>query len=319
MLNEDQISDVPCTICGSAQKTVLYELRDHEYHTTEQTFPLNRCLDCGCFYLSPRPNDKSLSIIYPKNYLNFQVDNAKETLVRRVSNRIQAMRIKQTIQKYQANSSIRVLDVGCGDGFMLDRIREAFPDALTYGVEPSSHGASIAGRKHQVFNGRFEDYQITEPFDIIISSHVIEHISNPVLFLKKIGDGLTPGGISIIDTPNIDCFQYRLFGKHWGGFHSPRHWTLFTPHTLGNVAERADFEIIETLLLPINTFWIWSIHSLLYEKLWLRKFADTFFHTVDCVSKPSIYYFILLSLCELLERVTSPLGLGQIRCILKRV
>lgn len=61
------------------------------------------------------------------------------------------------------------------------------------------------------------------------------------------------------------------------------------------------------------------IHSYLYRRNH-KWFADTFFHTSDCLKKKSLYYFILLCVCEILERIRKLFGgqLGQLRAIFKK-
>ena len=131
---------------------------------------------------------------------------------------------------------------------------------------------------------------------------------------------LKDDGVIIIDTPNIDCGQARLFGKDWGGIHAPRHWVLFDLGTLRETARRAGLKTLEIEQLPINTFWIWSMHSYLYRRPRWRTFADRWFDPIACVSSPSLYYFGLMVFAELLERASKVLGLGvgQQRAIFAR-
>jgi hypothetical protein len=59
------------------------------------------CEDCGAKYLSPRPNLKSLDIIYPDTYNNFSTsESTEQSYVRKISNAIQASRIKSLVKKY---------------------------------------------------------------------------------------------------------------------------------------------------------------------------------------------------------------------------
>lgn len=320
-LKKNQISEVDCPLCGYAKKIKMFEVSDHEYKTTDDKFTLNKCIKCEMVYLSPRPNLKSLEIIYPKNYNNFHTDDTKESYVRTISNKLQAKRLKSLIDKYIRRSYFNVLDVGCGDGFVLDRIKDVYPNAQTYGVEPNSVAARRASKKHKIFTGIIEDYNTEKKFDLIVSSHVVEHVEKPLIFLKKLKKFLADDGVMIIDTPNIDCFQFKLFNKNWGGIHAPRHWTLFDLKTMAYLAEKTDLQVIKIQQLPINSFWVWSIHSWLYHKPKLKNFSDKYFNTIDCVSGKSIYYLMLMIFAEVIERITGffGLGLGQQRAILKKI
>lgn len=322
-LTAEMISVVKCPLCNSSAYSKMFDTFDHEYETTDIRFPLVECIDCGAKYLSPRPNLKSLDIIYPATYSNFSTsESTDQSYVRKISNFIQSTRIKSLLKKYHPDAGLRplnILDVGCGDGNILDRIKSVFPETNTFGIEPNAKASALASKRHVIFEGVFEDYKSDVAFDLIFSSHVIEHVESPIVFLEKIYHALKDGGIAVIDTPNIDCMQYRIFSKNWGGLHSPRHWTLFDRKTLAASARKAGFKVLTIIEMPINTFWIWSFHSYLYSK-GKRTFADNFFGVKDCVSKKSLYYLFVMVLAEFLDRVTGlfGLGLGQQRAVLKK-
>jgi len=316
MLDLKQIQQTDCPVCEGKNFILKHYLRDHEYQTIEQDFPVNKCSSCGVFFLSPRPNELAFNIIYPDSYANYRTNETKTSYVRKISNSIQTRRVRRILERFGLRDDFNVLDVGCGDGYMLDRIKEAYPSTRTFGIEPNSTAAGIAAKSHNIFNGLLEEYPLDENrFDLIISSHVIEHVSNPVSFLKLLQFRLAQGGIMVIDTPNIDSFQYKLFGRHWGGFHAPRHWTLFTPDSLELAARRAGLKKQEIIQVPINVFWIWSLHSIFFSKVRMRKFASKFFNTKACVESPSIYYLSLLIIFEVFDRISKPFGAAQMRAI----
>ncbi len=107
---------------------------------------------------------------------------------------------------------IKVLDIGCGDGHLLNLYRDHHGDKVeTHGVDFNLEAvvlASAAG--HLTYNGRFEDAKIGDnQFDLVVASHVIEHVSDPVYFAEKVFrcsnqavfSGLKPL-ISVLLTPN---------------------------------------------------------------------------------------------------------------------
>ena len=85
---------------------------------------------------------------------------------------------------------IKILDVGCGVGNHLDILKEIFPNSLTFGVEPNEKAAAIAAKKgHNVFIESFEQLESqSNQYDQIYSSHVIEHVEDPIYFMKKCSD-----------------------------------------------------------------------------------------------------------------------------------
>ncbi len=313
-----KIVNPSCPGCGSNDKTLLFKTWDHEYETTDISFPMNTCVACGLVYLSPRPDVSALNLIYPPEYMNFNTDAAsKVTVVRKFSNWLQSRRIKKLINGlYPGRSDLKVLDVGCGDGYLLDRIKDVFPAFKTFGVEPYEAAASVAGKKHDVFVGIIEDFRTEEKYDLVVSYHVIEHVAEPRVFLENMKKFVKEDGYVIIDTPNLDSCSYKVFGSNWGGIHAPRHWTLFSLRTFSDLAQKVGFNHIEVADQPISLFWIWSTHSWLFHHN-LKKLADRYFHPVKCLTENSWYYFGLFVVCEFFER-----GLGlfmnrsQMRAIL---
>ena len=319
LLASDEISSPPCPVCGVREKELLYKVFDHEFATSDDVFDLNKCSSCGTTYLSPRPNEKAFKIIYPDDYGNYHTKSEELSYVQRVSHLRQSKKIKSLVSSLIHKSEFSVLDVGCGDGFFLDRIKEAFPSANTFGIEPDATAARIVGMSHGIFNGFIEDFKTDKKYDLIISSHVIEHLADPVNFLRNVSKFLNVGGKIIIDTPNLSCLQSRIFSKHWGGIHAPRHWTLFDQKSLLLSADRAGLKVKLVQEMPLNVFWPWSVHSLLYSWPNLRSFSDRFFNTREVLTNKSLYYFSLILFSEGLEQLAGVfrLGQGQLRVVLE--
>ena len=71
-------------------------------------------------------------------------------------------------------------------------------------------------------------------------------------------------GYLLIDTPNVDSWDFKALKRHhWGGYHFPRHWNLYTPKTIASLAAKTGFEVVEVSYYPAAVFWVWTMHSLL--------------------------------------------------------
>ena len=68
-------------------------------------------------------------------------------------------------------------------------------------------------------------------FDLVHSSHVIEHVPEPGAFVDEIRRILKPGGWCITVTPSVAGFQAKLLGKHWRSAIAD-HVHLFSPSGL---------------------------------------------------------------------------------------
>jgi SAM-dependent methyltransferase len=265
--------DVPlCPLCDSPRKRSLYEVQEHEYdNTTDDLFAMVECLECGAWYLDPRPADSELGTIYPPNYYSnvleassaVDVEKARKGVFHRLSLWMFKRRISPISKHLQWTSATKWLDIGCGFGMALESMYQIH-GVRGVGIDMSERAVNICRKRgfdaHAV---KVEDF--TPPpnmkFDFIHSSHLIEHVGSPLSYLKKVYDLLEPGGITVFITPNTATWESRFFGRHWGGLHVPRHWVLFSAASAVRASKRVGFEHIETCFSTNSQFWVWSFHS----------------------------------------------------------
>ena len=155
----------------------------------------------------------------------------------------------------------------------------------THGVDFNAGAIAEAERHgHKTYLGRFEDGDFPpDYFDLVIASHVIEHVDSPREFTEKIKRILRPGGIFWFETPNIGSIDARLFRQHyWGGYHFPRHWFFFDPVSVKKLADTTGFKIVMIDYYWNAIFWFWTFHSMILSvNPGLRKLADFLFPAVD--------------------------------------
>ena len=263
-----------CPVCDSDRRHLRTHVTEHEYGTTTtDRFPLMECDACGAWYLDPRPHATALGIIYPPDYYAYvrdTLDAAAEPdrgpgLFARLGSALFTRRMRPITRHLALDPGTRWLDVGCGSGSGLQSMRDAYGISGT-GIDLSSRAVAACRRRgftaHAV---RFEDYVAAEgeAYDLIHSSHLIEHVESPYAYLCKARDLLKPGGLNVFVTPNTATWEAHLFGRHWGGLHAPRHWTLLDHASVRRLADRVGLEHLETVFSTNGTFWTWSFHSLL--------------------------------------------------------
>jgi SAM-dependent methyltransferase len=262
-----QTVTVACNQCGSRESRVVAVGGDREYpDTTSDLFSVVECVRCGLRYLNPRPAVSELAVIYPARYHAYNVRRpaAALTLVTRVRHRLYGRRFRRPLRYLAGHPRIDLLDVGCGDGWMLDLYRMAAADRIaTHGVDFQEDVCAIArAGGHTVYCGRFEDLDLPSRFDLVNLSHVIEHVADPPAFVGKAWEVLRPGGIFVIETPNTDTLDWRWFREGaWGAYHIPRHWTFYDPGSLRRLGERAGFILREMAFHPAPVHWVWSFHN----------------------------------------------------------
>ena len=106
-----------------------------------------------------------------------------------------------------------MLDIGCGDGQFLEFLeRQGYRNAR--GVEPDGlRRANARVRGLNVFSSLSEAMgPDTRPASVATIWHVLEHVTQPVTFLRQCEEGLSASGLAIVSVPNQSSWQTRLFG-----------------------------------------------------------------------------------------------------------
>jgi SAM-dependent methyltransferase len=301
---------VPCAGCGARESEGLWSGREHEYETTtDEEFHFVRCVSCGLVRLDPRPDVSELGRIYPPDYYayNLQSDELDRPprLTDRMKRRMYQGRLDAQIDRLGKSGSLRVLDVGCADGRLLDWYKESRAGSRleTHGIELSETAADKARRRgHRVVTGRFEvDEELeTGSFDLIVAAHVIEHVDDPTRFAQRTAELLAPGGLAVIATPNWNSADARRFKGNWGGNHFPRHWTLYDPDSIGALADQVGLSVERIEFQPNPIFWVWTLHSFARRRFPGRRWPDRAFPPVR-IFEPSPQSFVLLSAFTLLD------------------
>jgi SAM-dependent methyltransferase len=261
------LEPVSCCVCDSDDADPVGVGEDFEYDCSPDTFLMVRCRGCGLMYLNPRPALDELPRIYPPTYHSLDFSAEKFGFVYTARSRLEAMRLLRWCRGLPDDA--RIIDVGCGDGFHLRLLRRyGKPGWRLEGVEPSERAAAMAGRAGiRVHRGIIQQVDLpSDAYDLALLIQTIEHVDAPLEVLREVRRILKPGGRVVLVTDNVDTLDFRIFrGRHWGGYHFPRHWSLFDRRTLRALAERAGLQVdaIGSMVTPVN--WVLSIHNLLQD------------------------------------------------------
>ncbi len=225
-----------------------------------------RCLNstCGLWWLDPMPLAEDL----PKAYETYctHTDELSSPSVRRRLERVAlrtALSLMGIDRERERSRSLyldqtpagRLLEIGCGAGARLARLRDRGWDVC--GQEVDSLAAEVARKTYNllVVVAPVEDAGFTEnSFDAVAMNHVIEHVPDPVGLLTESYRLLRAGGDLIVVTPNVDSYLHRRFGANWRALDPPRHLHLFCRRTLTQAAERAGFRDVHCRTSAANAF-----------------------------------------------------------------
>ena len=226
-------------------------------------------------------------------------------LLSRVAERIPVLRDSAvlTVATLPPGDGRRLLDVGCGSGEFLQRMRTNGWQVT--GVEPDPVAAARArGSGLEVHDGLLEDAAFpAEAFDAIVLSHVVEHVHDPTRLLHECQRVLRPGGVLVVMTPNLESVGHRRFGADWRGLEPPRHLHLFSSRSLRTCVQRAGLTVTEVRTSARWVRGIWWVSGVIQHQAGSRRHA------------PGIGAYLeswAMSLAEDALRVTDPYSSEEI-------
>lgn len=264
-----KLEAVVCCICEATDESVrIGGGEDFEYRTSDDDFTVFLCRRCRLVYLNPRPSFEEFERIYPSNYHAFEFSESEFGFVFKVRRRLEAKRVLSWCAGLADDA--RIVDIGCGDGFHLELLRDFGRQTWTLeGVDADARAALMAEKKGlKVHCGLLENLNLTEAsYDLAIMIQTIEHVAHPAKLLRDVRRILKPGGRVVIVTDNTDSLDFKLFkNRYWGGYHFPRHWNLFSPAAIRRLAAKTDLEIETqtTQVSPVN--WTYSVRNYLDDR-----------------------------------------------------
>jgi SAM-dependent methyltransferase len=227
----DATQAVPCPVCGGPSRVHLAGQYDDRYGYPGR-FTVLGCRRCGHRHLlasfDPEELGRLYSDFYPRSTLDIESF--------RPYTEMHGFRCWLAGERASAFRSVprnvRVLDVGCGFGETLAYHRTRGCEA--FGIEADENILRIGKRYGLNVRVGLFDPAFYEPssFDYVTMDQVIEHVSDPRLFMQGIASVLKPGGVAILSTPNGRSVGARVFRRLWINWHVPYHLHHFSRKSL---------------------------------------------------------------------------------------
>ncbi|PZR76409.1 MAG: hypothetical protein DLM73_02665 [Chthoniobacterales bacterium] len=239
----DQLEDPACPICQSERRALPFRL--------SETYCVARCLECEVHYLYPRLVESAMQLVYrePSYYQGGESGYADTSYIG------QEPALRATFKRFVRNLAKRglcggdLLEVGCGYGYLLDEARSFFRHRA--GTEFSPQGGEIArGTGAEVWVGGVEQLPADGSFDCVIATQVIEHVYDPLPFLRRLFSHTKSGGHIILATPDIGGALRKFMGRSWPSFKVPEHVVYFDFSSLAALMQQAGLREVRRLPYP---------------------------------------------------------------------
>jgi SAM-dependent methyltransferase len=201
---QDNGPNVDCAWCGASLRG------------GERLEGRTRCPACGVSTTVPWPSSAELDQAYGGPYRpeGGRFSGLGDTILRRTRSSL-ARRLDRIAPQG------RVLDVGAGDGALIDVLRGLGRKAV--GLERTSTGPYIS--EHDLS-------EVDGVWAAVVFWHSLEHLPKPGGALEEAADLLSQGGVLVVAIPNSDSLQARAFGDRWFALDLPRHLVHLTSGAL---------------------------------------------------------------------------------------
>lgn len=223
-----------CFLCGSSK---IVELKGYERHE------LAKCADCSFVFMRKIPTMKELSDYYSVYAYGSEKVMPEPT-------RISLEALIGGFDAYRNNN--RILDVGCGEGWMLEIAKNYGWEV--YGTEYSPRAVEICEAKGiKMYPGILDPEKMdVKEFDVILSSETIEHINNPKEDFGNITKLLRKGGLLYVTTPNFNSLLRLLLKSKYDIIKYPEHLSYYTRTTLNNLLSSCGLKKIKILTTGVS-------------------------------------------------------------------
>jgi SAM-dependent methyltransferase len=257
-----------CNLCDSDDAAFLFKAKDR-LHGIEGEFDYVRCNQCGLVYMNPQVVSEDIARLYPADYAPhyYGPQNRKYKILYSLWGKIFTVaKIKNSIYR-RLNQQNRVLDIGCGSGTFLNKVR-ADKGCEVCGVE-ISQDAVVAARdlfKLDIFRGEINEAPWPDGyFDVITAWWYLEHITTPNAAVEKMSRLLKKGGCCIIGVPNFNSFNARHFKEKWYHLDCPRHLTIWTPQTITKLMRKYGLKVMDVVYDRTPWGLVGSLQYIVYE------------------------------------------------------
>lgn len=225
-----------CPVCSGPSLVPAFQIHG---------FALRRCQDCGLRYLDPQPDDEVLAGIYTQDYFIGERTPELEVRVSRLKQGTAGLYL-DALEGCLGRRGGTLLELGCGEGDFLVQARQRGWE--TQGLDISVHCAARANERlgvEAVQAGVLEQAGFpAQSVDVVACFDVIEHVRDPLAFLRRVYALLRPGGVLCAVTPCVDSLSARVMGRLWMEY-KVEHLYYFSRLSLSRALERTGFVPLE--------------------------------------------------------------------------
>lgn len=230
-----------CPICKSSENSNYrcdYKFEIYEDKKYFGELKISKCEKCEFSYANPMPKRENLDFFYENIYRQINrppywvtindEDSEKRILEDKNLNYLLYLSTLLDLKKVK-----NIYDFGAGFGDLGFAIKKKFPNVNLFCTEHDKQCVDIL-KKRGYKNDQIDN--INEKFDLIITLHSLEHLTDVEVF-HKFNEILNPGGMVFFEVPN--CPEEYFSGRPYDG----PHLLFYTKESIKSICNKFNFEV----------------------------------------------------------------------------
>jgi SAM-dependent methyltransferase len=274
-----------CPICCSAYGAVLGRLTFALFDDCPMSkeFDVVACQECFFVFYDTPDSAEQYAVFYNKHYFSSSYTSGPQ--ISSVDAILSVMNDPLAILRPWLKPESKICEIGCGRGTLLAKMKKAgFPHV--YGVEPSHDCVEFVKKNLGIEAkvGTADNIPFDDKFDIIVSTHVLEHVVNLGEVAESIFSKLSDDGLVYIEVPDLEGYDSLEEASPLDYITFYEHINHFTISSLNNLLKRYKFGLLEYGLKTLNKGTRLPLPALygVFRKNWLGgKIELTFNESYD--------------------------------------
>lgn len=248
MAMKDRTKNSGCLLCAGKRSKMVHKFESlPESRRGTQKLDIKQCSKCGFIAtFPPQPNDHWIEKYESDYWREYQTSIGEKRIDERFEEfemiseeRIRYLNTFHSLlpPALRFSKTGKLLDVGCSMGFLVKAAQDAGYNA--FGIDPNQQDVDegIARYSVDLSQGYIDSYE-GEDFDVIMCFNTIEHVSRPDLLMREMTKRLSPKGIIVIGTHDIECQNYLDEGVNWKHIKPAEHLYYFSKDSLALLGQK---------------------------------------------------------------------------------
>jgi SAM-dependent methyltransferase len=239
-----------CPVCTRKEELVLFDWRDYNI------IHCNNCLLDYCSKMDIKEAGGNSSPVHIEG-----IEMMAKSLYITSDLAIQYASKRAAIFTSLLNRKCKnILEIGCGPGVFYNAFKKKSIEWT--GIDINPYWKKF-GEKNKIPISNKSLNSLSQKYDVIIAYQVIEHVENPLLFIKEIVSKLKPGGIVQLELPNQNSLSSKIrklspkISYDYGFIQPPMHLRAYQTKTIKYLFDMVNLKT-KNLFACSNTDKLWG-------------------------------------------------------------